>query len=116
MIERTLKERGEEMAESEKSSLWKAGVLFYTLAWPFTFTSTLTFFLFFYEDQICQTYIDFGFEQWRGFVLLFSVITPMVALTVDFFMNRITMCYKHIVLSALLLVLYFFLSFLGSLA
>ncbi|CDW90199.1 UNKNOWN [Stylonychia lemnae] len=116
VIEKKLKERGEPVEEKDRSHTWKKGVLFYTLAWPFTVASNVTFFTFFYKDQTCQTYIDFGFEQWRGYVIFLSVIMPLVALIVDFFINRLVMSQKHMILTVLLTVLYIFLSFLGSLA
>ena len=47
VIERKLRERGQPVSDKEKSSLWKVGLLFYTIAWPFTTASTITFFAFF---------------------------------------------------------------------
>jgi len=78
--------------------------------------SFVTFFAFFSEDQICQTYVDFGFQQWRAYVLVFSVVLPFIALSVDFTMNRIRMSNKHLIITLILAVLYIFLSFLGSVA
>lgn len=116
VIERKLAENGEPVPENEKSSTWKTGLLFYTLAWPFVVVSNLTFFIFFHEDQICQTYIDFGFEQWRAYVLIFSVLVPALALLSDFFTNRLVMSYKHLIVNVVFLALYLFLTFLGSTA
>lgn len=91
-------------------------MLFYTIAWPLTVASNISFFVFFYEDQKCQTYIDFGFEPWRSQVVLVSVIAPLVALTSDFLCNRLVMSYKHLIVNILFTALYLFLSFLGSIA
>eukprot|EP00347_Sterkiella_histriomuscorum_P010834 403374747 len=116
VIERKLAEKNQPVEEKEKSTTWKTGILLYTLAWPFTIASNVTFFLFFREDQACQTYIDFGFEQWRGYVMLFAVIMPLIALIVDFLLNRLVMSHKHVMINLLVCVLYIFLSFLGSVA
>lgn len=116
VIERELARRGQPVEEKEKSTTWKTGVILYTLAWPFTIASNVTYFTMFLEDQVCQTYIDFGFEQWRGYVLLFSVVFPLFALIIDFLLNRLVTTYKHTLINILFGVLYVFLSFLGSVA
>jgi hypothetical protein len=76
----------------------------------------VTFFAFFAEDQICQTYIDFGFNRWRSVVLYLSVLIPLMALCSDFFFNRLVMGQRHAFLNVFILLLYVFLSFLGSVA
>jgi len=45
-----LEKLNQPVEEKEKSHTWKTGVLLYTLAWPFTIASTVTFFAFFYKD------------------------------------------------------------------
>lgn len=49
-------------------------------------------------------------------MLLFSVIFPLFALIIDFFLNRLVTSYKHAVMNTLLALLYVFMSFLGSAA
>ena len=53
VIERKLAERGQTVEEKEKSSTWKTGVMLYSLAWPFTVASNVTYFTMFLEDQAC---------------------------------------------------------------
>jgi hypothetical protein len=60
VVERELKKRGDEVPEKEKSTNWKLAVFFYTIAWPLTIVSNFLFFTFVSMDQICLTFIDFG--------------------------------------------------------
>lgn len=96
------------------TSVWKWGVALYSLAWPFTMASTLLFSLFFWEDQICQTYYDFGFQEWRGYVCVVATYLPMLALVIDFSLNRVTLSYKHLIIVTIVLALYILSTFIGS--
>jgi hypothetical protein len=116
VIERKLDEKGEPVDEKARSYLWKIGLLFYTMAWPFTAASTITFFIFFSQDQICQTYVEFGVDKWRGVVLYLSVLISPVVLLLDFALNRLVISMKQLLLNILLMGLYLFIAFMGSIA
>jgi hypothetical protein len=108
VIERKLKERGDEVPEKEKCRNWKLGVFFYTIAWPLTIVSNFIFFTFVGDDQICLTFIDFGWLEWREIIIYMSVVSPLAALLVDLAMNRLVMSHKHLAINFILLVVYFF--------
>lgn len=108
VIERKLRERGDEVPEKERSRTWKMAVFFYTLAWPLTIVSNVIFFAFVKEEQVCYTFIDFGWDEWREIVIIASVISPLVALLVDLAMNRLVMSQKHIFINIFILFAYFF--------
>lgn len=116
VIERKLRERGEPVAEKDRSSLWKLALLFYTIAWPFTLASTISFFVWFSQDQICQTYVEFGIGEWRSLVLYVSVIISPIVLLLDFALNRLVVSMKHLLLNVFLMGLYLLISFIGAFA
>jgi len=60
VVEKKLEAKGD-LEEKEKSDWWKTGLTLYHVAWPFSIASTVLFAGFVAEDQICQTYYDFGF-------------------------------------------------------
>lgn len=86
----------------------------HSIAWPITVTSTVLFSVFLWRDQVCATYFDFGWDQWRGVVVFVATYFPMFALLVDFTMNRLVLSYKHLIVNLIILGLYFFVAFVGS--
>jgi hypothetical protein len=44
VVEKKLEERGEELEDKEKSTLWRRGVIYYNIAFPFVITSNVIFF------------------------------------------------------------------------
>jgi hypothetical protein len=99
----------------ERSKSWKRAVFMHSIAWPMTVTSTVLFSVFLREEQVCQTYFDFGFDQWRKYVVLIASYFPMFALLIDLMISRVVLSYKHIVPAIFILALYFLITFLGSL-
>ena len=107
VIERQLASR-KELEEKDKCAHWKIGVAFYTLAWPFAFASIVLFSALLWEDQLCQTYYDFGFDVWRGYIICISTYLPLLVLIVDFSLNRLTISYRHVITTVVMLTLYYF--------
>jgi len=77
------------LEEHERSKSWKKGLFFYSLALPFTITSVLLFTAFFFREQICATYIDFGIAKWRALVVILATYLPLPVLLIDFSINRL---------------------------
>lgn len=86
----------------------------HSIAWPMTVTSTVLFSVFLWEEQVCQTYFDFGFDQWRSYVVFIASYFPMFALLIDLMISRVVLSYKHVIPAIFILALYFLITFLGS--
>lgn len=115
VIEKKLEEKERKpLEQSEKSNSWKRAVFLHSLAWPLTITSAVLFSAFLMEDQLCATYLDFGFEQWRGYVVFIATYLPVFVLLVDFSMNKLALSYRHLLTNILILGLYFLITFVGS--
>lgn len=115
VIERQLTERNE-LEDDQKSGTWRFAVAWYSIAWPFTVASTVLFSVFLWEDQICSTYYDFGFEQWRGYTIVIATYISILALMLDFAFNRINVSYRHLIINILMYTIYIFMAFIGSIA
>ena len=114
VVESKLKAKNSFKDEVESDS-WKRAVVLHSIAWPVSVTSAVLFSAFLFEDQICATYFDFGFEQWRGVVVFIASYTPILVLFIDFVMNKLVISYKHLITNVVLLGFYFLGTFFGSL-
>lgn len=81
-------------------------MIYYSLAWPLTVTSCITFSLYFLKDQVCATYFDFGFAQWREVVVILATYLPLFVLVVDLIINRVPLSYKHLYMNLVVIVAY----------
>lgn len=118
MVERKLAERNDPVPEKEKSSTWKSGVFWYSISLPFVCTANILFFFWVREDLIYQWEYDYssdGSFTWRIPILYLSHIIPLIGILLDFALNRVVLSYKHLVVSLLFTLLYFFASFVGQL-
>ena len=97
------------------SSSWKRAVIYYSVAWPLTVTSCLTFSLFFFTDQICATYLDFGFSQWRFVVVVLATYLPALVLIVELFINRVPLQYNHLSMNLIIIAVYIAINWLSQL-
>jgi hypothetical protein len=113
VVEEKLEEK-KQLEDKDKTKNWKRAVFLHSIAWPLTVTSTIIFTAFLRNDQICSTYFDYGFNQWRGVVVDLATYTPMGVLLIDFAMNKIPLSYRHLLVNLLVLGLYFFIAFIGS--
>lgn len=113
-VEVKLIQNGAQLEEKELSSSWKLGLFFNSLAWPITMTSVVLFTLFLSDEQVCATYFDFGFAQWRGAVVFIATYFPMLVLVVDFMINSVVFSYKHLLINVLFFLFYIFITFIGS--
>ncbi|CDW77466.1 UNKNOWN [Stylonychia lemnae] len=113
-VERILTEEGKIIPKKERSELWKIGLFFYTMAWPLVFASNLLFFTWVQEEQVCQTYIDFGFDMWRSMVLASTVSVPLIFLLIDFCFNKLVMSYRQIIVNYIFICVYMLIATIGS--
>lgn len=81
-------------------------MIFYSVAWPLTVTSCITFTVFFLRDQVCATYFDFGFAHWREVVVIVATYLPMFVLVVDLLINRVPLSYKHLYMNLIIICAY----------
>lgn len=102
-----------EIKPEEMSKGWKKAILFYSLAWPLTVTSCLTFSIFFLRDQVCATYFDFGFAQWREVIVILATYTPMLVLIIELLINRVPLSYKHLYMNLIIIGIYISLNVIG---
>ena len=102
-----------EIKEEELSQGWKKAILFYSMAWPITVTSCVTFSTFFLRDQICATYLDFGFSRWREVVVIMATYTPLLVLSIELIINRVPLSYKHTLMNLIIICLYISLNVLS---
>ena len=113
-VELKLQDKGMQLEEKELSRSWKLGLFFNSLAWPLTVTSVVLFTLFLKDEQVCATYFDFGFAQWRGAVVFIATYFPMLVLVVDFIINSVVFSYNHLVTNVIFFLFYIFITFIGS--
>jgi hypothetical protein len=103
-----------EIQPEDFSKGWKKAILFYSLAWPLTVASCITFTIFFSRDQICSTYFDFGFAQWREAIVIMATYTPMLVLSIELLVNRVPLSYKHLYMNLIILGIYISLNVIGQ--
>ncbi len=90
-------------------------MIFYSVAWPLTVTSCITFSIYFFRDQVCATYFDFGFAPWREYVVILATYVPMFVLLIDLVINRIPLSYKHFLMNLIIIVVYIVVNILSQL-
>ena len=96
----------DKLEEKNISIAWKRSIIYYSIAWPLTVTSCLTFSLFFMRDQVCSTYFDFGFGHWREVIVILATYVPLFVLLVDLFINRVPLSYKHLYMNLVIICVY----------
>ena len=108
VVEGKLRERGDAIAEKDKSSLWKYGIFLYTLALPMVIIANILFFVMVFEDLQYSTEFDFGHGKWgwRNVFLWLAHLVPLVTLSLDFFLNSLLLPYSAALFNFLLMVLY----------
>lgn len=120
VVERKMEEKGDPVDSKDKSTTWKHGVFFYTLALPFVFTANILFYVFLrndLKDQIVRDLLREGeSDSWRIYFIWAAHIVPLLALMIDFALNRLVMAYWHVLISIALTGLYFFGTYVGQLA
>lgn len=118
MLEKRRKDKGEaaaeDLEENEKSTTWKIAIFFHSLAWPFTVCSVVSS-VFLIEDQVCATYFDFGFDQWRGVTVFIATYLPMGVLVIDFIFNKLVLPMKHLAFTLAFFLVYIAIAFIGTL-
>lgn len=100
--------------DEEKSRSWKRAVFLHSTAWPITVTSVVLFSVFFMNDQLCSTQLDFGFAEWRRVVVFIATYFPMFVLLIDFSMNRLVSSHSHFLTTLVIFLLYLFGAFIGQ--
>lgn len=55
-------------------------------------------------------------EGFRPPIIYLSNILPLVVLFLDFFLNRVVIAYKHLIINLILTFVYFFATYIGQLA
>ena len=117
VVEKKLAERGDPVAEKEKSTSWKIGVFFYSLTISFVFTANLLYFALINMDLNYQVENDFdqGKWGWRNVFVWIGHLLPLTSLTIDFALNRVVLSHKHLVFSLLFTLVYFFMTYIGQL-
>jgi len=98
--------KSKEIEERSLSKTWKRSVIYYSLAWPLTVTSCITFTFSFFRDQVCATYFDFGFSQWREVVVILATYLPLFVLVIDLIINRVPLSYKHLYMNLTVILAY----------
>ena len=78
-------------------------------------TSVVLFTAFLKDEQVCQTYFDFGFDEWRMYVVYIATYFPILVLSVDLVINRIALSYKHLLTNLIVFLLYVSCAWIASL-
>jgi hypothetical protein len=101
IMEKVRAERGLPIKSKHKSTVWKWGLAFYIMAWPFAVTQVVSFAAIFGTDQMCQTALKHGFASWRTVFTILSVFISPLALTIELLFNNLVIYARHIVLPLL---------------
>jgi hypothetical protein len=104
----------EDLEKNEKSNTWKTAIFFHSLAWPFTVCSVVSS-IFLIQDQVCATYFDFGFNEWRGYTVFIATYLPMGVLLIDFLFNKLLLPFKHLIFSLGFFLIYIGIAWIGTL-
>jgi hypothetical protein len=115
VVEKKLKDRGDPVEEKEKSTSWKIGVFFYSIALTYVSTANVLFFALVKDDLTYSVENDFsdGLWSWRNVFIWIGHLLPLTSLIIDCSLNRVVLSQKHMVPTIFLTLLYFLSTFVG---
>ena len=115
VVERKLAERKDSVDEKDRSTSWKIGIFFYSVALTLVYSANVYFFALVKDDSEYQLQIEFskGEISWRNSFLWIAHLLPLCGLTIDFCLNSIVLSHKHTVVNLIFTFAYFFFTYIG---